>query len=289
MGKTATTTARIDGSTSTGTALLEGSELLFRGAARVRIPLGRAKRVEAAGGVLRIAWDGHEAELHLGAAAEVWAAAIKNPKGRIEKLGLAAGQRIAIVGDADPAFLSELASRGLAFHTSLHGDSYDRIFSFVASEGDLERIEALRPLLDPAGALWIVRPKGGKLVTEDQVREAGKRAGMVDIKVVGFSERDTAEKLVIPVARRPAALVKAAAKKRAPARSGKPEARATIVLPPDVSKALPPAARAALAAMAPSHQRAYLGYIDEAKKPETRARRIAATVAKLREIAAAGT
>ena len=32
---------------------------------------------------------------------------------------------------------------------------------------------------------------------------AGKRAGLVDVKVVSFSETLTAEKFVIPVAKRP--------------------------------------------------------------------------------------
>jgi len=32
---------------------------------------------------------------------------------------------------------------------------------------------------------------------------AGKRAGLVDVKVVSFSETHTAEKFVVPVAKRP--------------------------------------------------------------------------------------
>jgi len=39
-------------------------------------------------------------------------------------------------------------------------------------------------------------------VTESQVREAAKASGLVDVKVVSFSDRHTAEKLVIPLARR---------------------------------------------------------------------------------------
>ena len=58
-------------------------------------------------------------------------------------------------------------------------------------------------LIKPDGAVWIVRPKGRKDVTEAETMAAGKRAGLVDVKVVSFSETHTAEKFVIPVAKRP--------------------------------------------------------------------------------------
>jgi hypothetical protein len=41
-----------------------------------------------------------------------------------------------------------------------------------------------------------------KTITEGDVMAAGKAAGLVDVKVVRFSETHTAEKFVIPVALR---------------------------------------------------------------------------------------
>jgi hypothetical protein len=52
------------------------------------------------------------------------------------------------------------------------------------------------------GAIWVIRPKGVKTITEADVMTAGKAAGLVDTKVVRFSDSHTAEKLVIPLARR---------------------------------------------------------------------------------------
>jgi hypothetical protein len=52
------------------------------------------------------------------------------------------------------------------------------------------------------GALWVIRPKGRKEISERAVMDAGKAAGLVDVKVVSFSETHTAEKFVIPVAQR---------------------------------------------------------------------------------------
>lgn len=56
-----------------------------------------------------------------------------------------------------------------------------------------------------------------------------------------------------------------------------------VTLSPDVKKALAAstAARSAFEAMPYSHQKEYLEYIDEARRPETRARRIAKTVETL--------
>ena len=56
--------------------------------------------------------------------------------------------------------------------------------------------------MKPNGALWVIRPKGRPEISERAVMDAGKAAGLVDVKVVSFSETHTAEKFVIPLAAR---------------------------------------------------------------------------------------
>ena len=51
--------------------------------------------------------------------------------------------------------------------------------------------------------------------------------------------------------------------------------------PPDLAAAFTPAAQAAYEKLPPSHRREYVQWIEEAKKPETRARRVAETVSRL--------
>jgi hypothetical protein len=51
-------------------------------------------------------------------------------------------------------------------------------------------------------ALWIVYPKGRKDITEIDVLSTGRKAGLKDIKVVGFSTTHTALKFVIPLDKR---------------------------------------------------------------------------------------
>jgi uncharacterized protein YdeI (YjbR/CyaY-like superfamily) len=61
-------------------------------------------------------------------------------------------------------------------------------------------------------------------------------------------------------------------------------ARPATEIPADLAAALAgcPPAGASFAALAASHRAEYLRWIDEAKRPETRARRIASTVERLR-------
>jgi len=47
-----------------------------------------------------------------------------------------------------------------------------------------------------------VYPKGLKSITETEVIGAGRKAGLKDVKVVGFSTTHTALKFVIPVEKR---------------------------------------------------------------------------------------
>jgi len=79
----------------------------------------------------------------------------------------------------------------------------DAIFYGVDNEAALMRVQKLTGFLKANGALWIIRPKGRAEISERATMTAGKRAGLVDVKVVGFSPTHTAEKFVIPVAKRP--------------------------------------------------------------------------------------
>jgi len=66
----------------------------------------------------------------------------------------------------------------------------------------LARLKSLAPFLKKSGALWVVYPKGQSRITENDVLAAGRKAGLVDVKVVSFSATHTALKFVIPVSRR---------------------------------------------------------------------------------------
>ena len=199
MGQEIACTASSGGRRAEGRALLETDELLFRGdGMRLRIPYASITDVGAADGVLRVDHDGATSTFDLGDTAAGWADRIKNPKTVIDKLGVKPGQRVTLRGvDAD-GFARELAARG----AELAEGEADHLFVAVETHEDLAALGGLVPLIARNGAVWTVRRKGRKDLTEADVRAAGKAAGLVDVKVERFSETHTAEKFVIPVADR---------------------------------------------------------------------------------------
>ena len=205
MGYDATCILRCDGKTARGTAHLEQKALVFRGTVRLVIPLAEVSAATALDGTLIVRFGGRAAEFVIGTAAGKWADRITNPPSRLDKLGVKAGMTIAAIGISDNGFLSEVAGRAgkVARRAPAATRPADLIFYGVERREALGRLAAFVPLVKPHGALWIVRPKGRKDVTEAETMAAGKRAGLVDVKVVSFSETHTAEKFVIPVARRP--------------------------------------------------------------------------------------
>jgi hypothetical protein len=208
MGFEATCRATLGGESSRGKALLETTELTFRGDFKARVPLGEVKSVAVTGKTLTVKWRGGALALELGEAASKWAEKIKNPPSRLHKLGVKPGTRVALVGrfDFDAGFVGELEKAGAAIAPASSRAPVDVLFYALAAPPDLDRIAALARRLDPAGALWTVRPKGKDTpVTETDTRHAGLAAGLVDVKVAAFSATHTAEKFVIPVAKRGAA------------------------------------------------------------------------------------
>lgn len=201
MGDTVRTQIHLDGKAYAGQALLETSELIVRGERRVVIPFGAITSVDVRDGVLVVVSGEGEIAIELGAQAAKWAAKIRNPKTVVQKLGIKPGQQVSLAGIDDDAFVRDLEKAGALVAARVKKNS-DAIFFGANRRADLARLAALRDSLAQNGALWIIRPKGVKEITEADVMAAGKAAGLVDVKVVRFSGTHTAEKLVIPVARR---------------------------------------------------------------------------------------
>jgi len=120
----------------------------------------------------------------------------------LDKLGVKAGQRIAVLGVEDAAFLSELAARVPEFSRGSFSGQADIILLGVESIGDLPRLKSLAKLIQKNGAIWVVYPKGQKHVREIDIIAAGKPAGLVDNKICRFSETHTALRFVVPLAKR---------------------------------------------------------------------------------------
>ena len=123
-------------------------------------------------------------------------------RSRLDKLGVKPGMRIAVLGVGEDDFVPELKQRTADIVTSRPRQDTEMMFLGVERGAALRRLATLQRALRRDGAIWALWPKGQKHITENMIREAALEHGLVDIKVVAFSERLSGLKLVIPVARR---------------------------------------------------------------------------------------
>ncbi|HEX6084690.1 MAG TPA: hypothetical protein VF266_09205 [Thermoanaerobaculia bacterium] len=199
MGNVRSARLTTGGRTYEGQALLETDGLIFRGEQRMTVKFAEIRSLDVTDGRLTINGD---LVLDLGDDAAKWAEKIRNPKSVIQKLGIKPGHEVALVQLDDATFAADLTRAGAVVTQGKPKKNSDAIFYAANARADLERLPALKSSLAPHGALWIIRPKGVKHITESDTMAAGKAAGLVDVKVVKFSETHSAEKFVIPVAMR---------------------------------------------------------------------------------------
>jgi hypothetical protein len=170
---------------SEGKALLETAEVLFRGGFRLKIPFQSITAMEATGGKLKIQFADGSAIFHLGPAAEKWAAKIRNPPSRLDKLGVKSGTKVHLINKHDDDFRRELTERGAVMEKS----KPDLVFLSVKNKDQLVELAYLT-----ATPVWVIYPKGIQAVTENDVIKAGRSVGFADIKVAAFSPTHTALK-----------------------------------------------------------------------------------------------
>jgi hypothetical protein len=203
MGQEATCRVSTGTQTGDGIAQLESAELRFKGTFALRIPFDTIKTFEAKRGKLHVTHAGGTTVFELGSVAEAWALKIRYPRGRLDKLGVKPESVVSVIGVADVAFREELGARTttVSFGRTRKGSTL--IVYGVDAIPQLDRLTTLRDAMTPEGAIWVVWPKGQKTLREDDVRRAAKAQGLVDVKVMSFSDTLSGLKLVIPVAQRP--------------------------------------------------------------------------------------
>lgn len=167
MGHEAQCTGVIAGRRSRGRLLLETDHLLFRGDPRFVAPL-HGLRATVRAGRLEIEHDGVTASFELG----------------------------------DAAFLAELRARARWVVTRASAHDLDLVFFRADAPAALGRLAALRQCVAPAGAIWLITPKGRAALGHGPVVAAAKAAGLVDVKTARCSETHVALKLMIPRADR---------------------------------------------------------------------------------------
>ena len=122
----------------------------------------------------------------------------------LDKLGVKPGARVAIVDVDDASFLHELRTRTSDIVRGKPRTPCDLVFMGANNLNDLARIGAMKTWIEPNGAIWVVRPKGGRApISDTDVISAGLAAGLVDNKIASFSDTHGAMRLVFRLRDRP--------------------------------------------------------------------------------------
>jgi len=175
---------------------LSGEEIIVRGPEGFRLKLAELVTLQAHQGVLEVADGKRQVELVLGkATADKWAEKARTPRGRLEKLGIRARTRVAMIGPLPRDLKEEVEASGAVV---VRGGAVDFVLLAAEKPRDLDQLDSLKEWIAPDGAVWIVRRRGSDDLTERQMREAASKARLVAIKVAKLSEEHTSDKFVIP-------------------------------------------------------------------------------------------
>jgi hypothetical protein len=118
----------------------------------------------------------------------------------LDKLGVKPGMTVAVIDVDDADFQRQLEACATILPKPKRG--IEMIFLGVAAPGDLKRLAKLKETIARDGAVWVVYRKGQKSFNENDVLRLGLESGLVDVKVVRFSDTHTALKYVIRKAER---------------------------------------------------------------------------------------
>ena len=122
----------------------------------------------------------------------------------LDKLGVKPGAKVCVIDLDDAGFISLLRTRTSDIVLRKPRTPCDLVFLGASKPADLKRLNVIKTWIEPNGAIWVVRPKGGRSALRDvDVIDAGLAAGLVDNKIASFSDTQGAMRLVYRLRDRP--------------------------------------------------------------------------------------
>ena len=122
----------------------------------------------------------------------------------LDKLGVKPSSKIAIVNLDDPGFIKLLRERSTDIVIGKPRSKCDLVFMGADTPADLLKLNEVKRWIEPNGAIWVIRPKGGRSSLRDtDVIAGGLAAGLVDNKIAFFSETHGAMRFVYRLRDRP--------------------------------------------------------------------------------------
>ena len=100
----------------------------------------------------------------------------------IEKLGVKPEHRVALIGLTDGAIAHQIASAAPDASTRLRKHT-DVIVYQADTVPALARLSKLQPSIKRDGMIWLITPKGKRGIAYNDMLDAAKAAGLVDVKI----------------------------------------------------------------------------------------------------------
>lgn len=201
MGREAECRGWVDGRRMNGKALLEADHLLFRADVRVKVLFSNISALNVKDGRLRISHGSGTLELDLGVQAERWRERIVSPPSVVTKLGIKPSQLVVTLGKLPGDLASQIEHSGASLATRMR-KAAAHILLVAEDARALARVTSVTTSMARDAGIWVIYPKGRKDITESMVLQAGRAAGLTDVKVASVSPTYTGLRFVIPVARR---------------------------------------------------------------------------------------
>ncbi|MEA3137024.1 MAG: hypothetical protein QOC71_1305 [Thermoplasmata archaeon] len=143
---------------------------------------------EARGSLLVLSFRGKTVELSAGAKAGAFAAKIRSPPSRLDRLGIEYGASAAVAGPLDAAFKSELATRAVVASGAPREPVQLLVLAAEPSSPPmLANLGRLMPFVAPGGTVLIVVPTGASELSPSKVQAATKGLGLKEKGTARFS------------------------------------------------------------------------------------------------------
>lgn len=203
----------------------------------------------------------------------------------VKKLRLSPEMDVLVIAAPEVSYLTELGLTEANAATAADGEEkYDYVLLFSTSLADLEAQApaAIRALREDA-MLWIAYPKGTSKIKTDLNRDTGwklmQTLGVEGVAMISMDDTWSVMRY------RSASAVKKTSRAKKPGESAVKTAAsaADTVVPDDVIAAFKasPAAESFFGTLTASMRRDYVNWVTEAKREDTRAKRVASMVEKL--------
>src|SRR5713226_8542899 len=122
----------------------------------------------------------------------------------LDKLGVKPSSKVAIVDLDDAGFIKQVRERTTDVVIGRPQSKCDLVFMGASTFADLRRLNEVKKWIEPNGAIWVVRPKGGRSELRDtDLIDAGLAAGLVDNKIASYSDTHGAMRFVYRLRDRP--------------------------------------------------------------------------------------